>query len=155
MMTSPEPTPFSRLLYTSKQVTGRPKRKGADIDELVELSARRNASCGLTGVLLQMEDTFIQALEGPPEALYETFERICCDSRHENINLIELSPVNERLFDQWDMAKLSYDQGTDITFRKGIENICFLINVNSKDVVMELRRHLEMVSGNLVRGAVH
>jgi len=50
------------------------------------------------------EGYFAQVLEGPQDAVEETFERIQMDPRHRDVQIVEFAPVPERTFDQWAMA---------------------------------------------------
>ena len=73
------------------------------VDSILASSIRNNAANGVTGVLLATRTHFLQVLEGGFEALNETFERISGDTRHEKIQLISFTEIEERRFGEWAM----------------------------------------------------
>ena len=95
-----------RLLYRSDaEMPGTAETIENVVDDIVALSAERNAAAGITGALVFTSRTFIQALEGPLEAVEATFERISCDLRHRRVRLLEASIATERAFANWSMAR--------------------------------------------------
>jgi hypothetical protein len=98
-MTDPAATPMMQLIYTS-----RPFGFDAGMLDDILISARRhNRDNGITGALICRADLFMQMLEGPRDAVTETFARILRDDRHLNIMLICSCDIDERLFPDWDM----------------------------------------------------
>jgi hypothetical protein len=78
-----------------------------DRDRLVELlTFARNfndAHC-LTGMLLYVDESFFQILEGDPDELHALYERIEQDKRHAKvIKLLEV-PIEKRTFAEWSMG---------------------------------------------------
>jgi hypothetical protein len=76
-------------------------------DELVSLleqSRKNNDSAGLSGMLLYSSQSFLQMLEGPEEALTETYARIGKDPRHTNLRLLSNVEVSRALFPEWTMG---------------------------------------------------
>lgn len=90
------------------------------LDAVLEQSHRRNRLVGITGCLLVQGCVFMQFLEGPREAVIETFERIRNDSRHDRIFVVDQGEQSERLFSEWFMQCRRLD--TDIPFDSGIGN---------------------------------
>ena len=78
-----------------------------DRDSLVELltfSRNFNDSHGLTGMLLYVDESFFQILEGKPDELHALYGRIERDSRHTDvIKLLEI-PIENRAFARWSMG---------------------------------------------------
>jgi hypothetical protein len=113
--------PFSRLLYTST-LDGDHPGEGTEqtARKIAEGSAAQNRLSDVTGSLLFVDGAFIQILEGPPDEVEKTFERICCDFRHVDVRLIELINVSERLFEGWSMACLCADEETSVSLRDGM-----------------------------------
>ena len=75
-----------------------------DIDDIIASSVRNNGRNGVTGVLLAIGGNFIQALEGPDDAVEATFERIARDPRHGGIVVMETRETRTRLFPEWSMG---------------------------------------------------
>ncbi len=139
--------PLSRLLYVSQCALPEGDDTIAQIHEITDRSARRNAAADLTGSLLHLNRTFIQVLEGPPAAVERTFEQICCDFRHEDVKLIDMVPIKERLFPHWAMALLAADTETRIPLRDDLEEIRFLVGINAREAVASMRRVLDRADG--------
>jgi len=78
--------------------------------EILKVARKRNAEHDVTGVLLYSEGTFIQALEGDDDAIYEIFDLIECDHRHKNIIKLVDKPLHERNFPDWSMGFAVFDQ---------------------------------------------
>jgi hypothetical protein len=134
---------LNRLLYVSRCALGmQGPAQDAKVREIAAGSARRNAAVSLTGTLLYVDDTFVQVLEGPGKAVERTFEAICCDFRHEDIKLIDLVPIKQRLFSDWNMAVLGVDGETTLTTRDDLQEIRFLVGINAREAVDQMRRLL-------------
>ncbi|MBY0295502.1 MAG: BLUF domain-containing protein [Methylobacterium sp.] len=103
-----------RLLYRSDvAMIGSEATIRQHLGEIVATSQERNAANGLTGALLQAHGVFLQVLEGPLGAIEPTFERICCDLRHRRVELVELVPIEQRLFAEWSMAAITLDRDVE------------------------------------------
>lgn len=87
------------VVYTSAALRAAP-----DLEGILEVSRRNNAANGLTGILLFAEGNFIQALEGPKEALDATYARIAADPRHRQIIDLFRAPLLARNFPDWSMG---------------------------------------------------
>ncbi|MCW5770971.1 MAG: BLUF domain-containing protein [Rhodospirillaceae bacterium] len=71
---------------------------------LLAKSRRNNAAAGVTGLLLYDEGNFIQALEGPPDAVGATFARIERDPAHHQLIRMFEGTAPERQFGEWSMG---------------------------------------------------
>ena len=71
---------------------------------MLKESNQRNKEAGITGMSLYKDGQFMQVLEGPGEAVTETFSRISKDPRHHGIKVIVQGAVQERRFPGWSMA---------------------------------------------------
>tara|TARA_R110000824_G_scaffold21417_5_gene79790 strand:+ start:862 stop:1335 length:474 start_codon:yes stop_codon:yes gene_type:complete len=144
---------FSRLLYTSAlNVDQSGERPEQTARRIAESSAAHNRLSELTGSLLFVDGHFIQILEGPPEQVEETFEKICCDFRHVDVRLIDLVNVSERLFEDWDMACLCEDEETSLALRDGLQEIRFLVGINASQATLQMRSLLDSQSDSSEAG---
>jgi hypothetical protein len=73
------------------------------VESILESSTQNNPVNGITGILVVTETHFLQVLEGEFEALNATFEKICLDKRHDKVQLISFTEINERKFANWAM----------------------------------------------------
>jgi len=88
------------------------KRKGllqSDILDIIESSSKKNLNKDITGILIDYQNNFLQHLEGDPILIYELFEKIKQDPRHEKISLVQYSPIEKRLFTKWNMIYKNVD----------------------------------------------
>lgn len=131
--------PLLRLFYTSSAIA----RLGAR--ELALACEKRNREAGITGVLLRVDATYLQVIEGAPKAVAETFERICCDLRHRNLALLEIEPADERIFGDWSMAHVGDSESLTIALRDDLEDIRLLAGVNAHNTVLRMRQLLDAV----------
>lgn len=76
----------------------------ADIQGLLESSRRNNAPRGITGMLLLIETSFFQVLEGEAASVDKTYEAIARDLRHDRVTQIIREPVAKRSFGDWSMG---------------------------------------------------
>lgn len=106
-MTSLSTGDMYRLLYRSRSaLAGWDMTIEAAIEEILRKSAANNSRDGVTGALMFTASLFIQALEGPRDVLELTFERICNDLRHSDIQIIEFAPVSHRDFGEWSLHRV-------------------------------------------------
>jgi hypothetical protein len=90
-----------RLIYISRSLVG--TDPGA-IDAIVDRSATRNQSQGITGVLWSDGVSFAQVLEGEHHAVVETMNRIRADLRHSEIEVVLDRAIAQRMFGRWAMV---------------------------------------------------
>ena len=90
-----------QLIYVS---TARAGLGETDLADIVGASQRNNLRDGLTGLLVFNGLNFMQALEGPEDALTRTFRAICSDPRHEGVVAIATKRIVEREFPDWSMG---------------------------------------------------
>lgn len=74
------------------------------LHEILKVSQVRNSAVDVTGALLVCNGWFVQALEGPMQAVLQTYGRITRDPRHEEAKVIQAIPTQERHFAGWSMC---------------------------------------------------
>jgi hypothetical protein len=85
------------------------------VNSILSSSTENNPENGITGVLLATETHFLQVLEGEFENLNATFERISRDTRHDNVQLISFTEIDERKFGDWVMHGIGlFDLNRDL-----------------------------------------
>ncbi|MCB8946072.1 MAG: BLUF domain-containing protein [Ardenticatenaceae bacterium] len=77
---------------------------------ILESSQRNNERLGITGMLLYHDGNFIQAIEGPDEAVLELYEKVKNDKRHRDVTLLGKDPITERQFPTWTMGFKNLNQ---------------------------------------------
>ncbi len=88
------------------------------INSILTSSAQHNPGDGITGVLVATESHFLQVLEGEYESVNTTYERIAQDARHDTLQLISFTQINERKFSDWAMHGIGlFDLNQELTSR--------------------------------------
>ena len=75
-----------------------------DLEFIVSESRGLNLASGVTGVLLYCDGNFMHYLEGPDDAVLETYERIRKSERHYQINELMNQAIEQREFGDWTMG---------------------------------------------------
>jgi hypothetical protein len=91
-------------MYASRAVPS------VDQDELVAIlrkSKSNNPAVGVTGVLCFSEGIFLQVLEGGRRGVNQLYNRIACDSRHTDVELLVYEEIGERRFSGWSMGQVN------------------------------------------------
>jgi hypothetical protein len=76
----------------------------AEIHSLLEQSRRKNASLNITGMLVLVEDSFFQVLEGDAATVDALYRTIAADPRHDRVTQIIREPIAQRSFGEWSMG---------------------------------------------------
>jgi hypothetical protein len=76
----------------------------ADIQSLLAASRRNNLRCGITGMLLFIEGSFFQVLEGDQASVEQVYGVIARDTRHDRVTRIISEPIAHRSFADWTMG---------------------------------------------------
>ena len=90
-----------RIIYIS---TARTEILPKELEAILRISRRNNRFVGVTGLLIGGGRRFLQLLEGPGDAVMETYDRIKADERHFAAVLLSKTHVTERIFADWDMG---------------------------------------------------
>jgi len=85
-----------------------------DVEVIGKISVANNAKDNLTGALICFNGVFHQILEGAPGPLYQCFERIKADPRHQDIFIMDIQRnIPTRLYSEWKMKTVILDENTD------------------------------------------
>ncbi|WP_373491752.1 BLUF domain-containing protein [Parasphingorhabdus sp.] len=91
------------LLYISRSTIA-PSDAKEVVDQIIDTALDFNPSVGLTGALLFTGTYFAQVLEGDVAAIDELVEHISRDPRHDQMRIVDRSPLSKRRFADWSMA---------------------------------------------------
>lgn len=100
-------TQLSHCIYASLAA---PEFAEHEIPGLLERARAANSLHGLTGMLLYIEGSFFQVLEGEAAAIDDVYARISRDTRHTRITLIIREPIENRSFSEWTMGFTTVDR---------------------------------------------
>ena len=100
-MRSKKALELKHLIYFSKPTV----LDYATIKSILATSRENNKLTGVTGSLIYRSDLYFQFLEGSPEAVNDTFNKIKLDKRHVEIHKILEKNTDRRLFASWAMRE--------------------------------------------------
>lgn len=106
-----------------------------DIRELVDTSRKNNQQKNITGCLVYRSGYFVQLIEGYKTDVKELFHNIEDDIRHENVEVLNESPCQERFFSEWTMGFTDLSQEQNVEKSKfNIEELNTLTSPNPSKV---------------------
>jgi hypothetical protein len=100
-----------RLIYVSQAVKG---LGYADLVKILNSAEQKNQSVGITGILCFGDSMFLEVLEGNRRVLSQTYNRIICDNRHLNVELIDFTEIEHRAFGNWSMKVVELDTQPEV-----------------------------------------
>jgi hypothetical protein len=92
---------LEHVAYASEAVT---VLSDGQLRALLERARSKNTTVGLTGMLLYVDRSFFQILEGAPEAVATVYEAIARDPRHRRMVKLIQEPIDRRDFADWTMG---------------------------------------------------
>lgn len=95
---------MNRLIHLIYSSAAREDFGPQDLLTLLAKSRTNNAARGITGMLLHVEGSFIQVIEGQEADIDQLFEIIAADPRHGNITTIIRESIARRAFADWSMG---------------------------------------------------
>jgi len=96
-----------RMFYRSRQTAPAIADLDCQVGRIIRTAVDWNRAVDVTGLLLVVKGHFVQALEGPVDAVQVTYARISIDPRHHDLHIISQGPVALRLFGEWNMCARS------------------------------------------------
>jgi len=107
-----------RLLYASRSI--RPIGPEV-IDSILLQSRKHNPDLGITGILCQSGDVFMQVLEGGRVPVNQLYNQIVRDPRHQDVAVLHYEEVVERRFAGWTMGQVNLAKVNPSTLLKYCE----------------------------------
>lgn len=104
-----------RLLYVSRSAQ---PVSDEFIESILEQSRKHNPELGITGVLCQSGEFFLQVLEGGRSAVNLLYSQIVRDERHRDVMVLHYEEVRERRFASWTMAQVNLARVNPTTLLK-------------------------------------
>ena len=91
-------------VYTSTAIQPMPKSK---LYKILVDSRVSNKLADVTGLLVYVDGTFLQVLEGEQEMVSDLLDKISKDPRHTDVKVVYKTGVERRTFNAWQMAYVS------------------------------------------------
>jgi hypothetical protein len=76
----------------------------SDLQDILSISRSNNKKLHITGMLLNLNDKFIQVLEGKYNVVKALYEKIKEDTRHHKISIVLEGKTAHRIFKNWSMG---------------------------------------------------
>ncbi|WP_420576531.1 BLUF domain-containing protein [Ekhidna sp.] len=92
------------IFYTIYTSAPRDEMSREILDQISKESQSNNSNDGITGILLGIENKYLQYLEGDEKEVSALFEKIKKDPRHQNVTQWIKGYSNERVFSDWSMG---------------------------------------------------
>lgn len=107
---------------------------------ILEKSRKNNARLGITGMLIYIEGTILQILEGEREIIEQMFLVIKDDARHTSVVRILEGAIEKRNFSDWSMglrliSKEDFDKNLNYF---NVQNITDLKNISEENNSLHL-----------------
>ncbi len=102
-----------QLVYASKSNFENMSAVGGmhpEVQEILQQSRRNNELKNIGGMLCYGDGYFFQCLEGSRSAVERLYDRILQDDRHRDVTLLAKRPVQNRMFQLWNMKFLNVDR---------------------------------------------
>lgn len=95
---------MSRLIHIIYSSAAHVHFSQGQLLDLLASARSKNTGLGITGMLLHIEGSFLQVIEGPDCDIDSLFETISADPRHGNIITIIRESIPRRSFTDWSMG---------------------------------------------------
>ncbi len=125
-----------RLVVYTSEYTGHPTQIHADLQSIVSVARRNNASLNITGAIFHQCGRFLQFLEGCQPGLQTLLNKIGQDSRHRNIRFLFDEPITERGFSEWSLDSFDLNPADPLNLKmleriRDVYRCNFLTNSNT------------------------
>ena len=107
---------LSHLIYLSNVAPWfvRMKSFEAKLQALCSIARAANQRRRVTGLLLYNSGHFLQVLEGENDEVKKLFEKIRIDLRHDGVVRLAHYPIQDRVFERWDMGLLNFSSQSEL-----------------------------------------
>ncbi len=100
-----------------------------ELDDIMEVSHLNNVRELITGILVYVDGSIIQLIEGPEYNVQKLYRKIQADLRHHGIIRLYEGSIKKRLFPNWTMA---YKRMSKSEFWADLDA---QVNLNEKDLL--------------------
>ena len=81
-----------------------------ELKSLLNQARTKNNKLNITGMLVYHDGAFVQFLEGEAKYVHKLYDRIQKDARHKGIIKLSEVTIEQRIFQDWDMAFMKVHQ---------------------------------------------
>lgn len=102
-----------RLIYASKKNAS----IFPDLEKITASSVINNAKSKITGALFLLNGVYCQYIEGDQKDIKDLYSTLLTDMRHRDLRLLDSGSINKRLFNDWTMALVEWNDQTRAFFK--------------------------------------
>ncbi|MET0791029.1 MAG: BLUF domain-containing protein [Polyangiaceae bacterium] len=108
---------MSKLIHCIYASSATDRFEEFQIPAILDQARSKNERIAVTGMLLYIERSFFQVIEGAPDAIDALYARIAKDPRHHRLTQIVREPIAQRAFGDWSMgfANIALSQAGELT----------------------------------------
>ncbi len=132
-------SPLYRLVYISR---ANYDFERPELQKLLYNSRVSNDQYHITGLLVYLNQNFLQVLEGPQKDVIQLYKNISKDPRHHDVEVLVKGTAESRLFPDWAMAhgQMSSSQLKSFTGHSSLESLYNLSSSSTRHEVTDLVR---------------
>ena len=112
------------------------------LDEIMEQSSRNNAEHGIFGMLCFYQQYFLQTIEGPRDRINQLLKRLLDDHRHQDVEVIEFSEIEQLSWNRWSMDIASSSEQSEQILKRHLQetdyNAFYLTPSKAQTLLLEL-----------------
>ncbi|WP_109300307.1 BLUF domain-containing protein [Aquimarina sp. AU474] len=110
-----------------------------EFNDLIIAARRYNKTHKISGILLRIDEIFLQYIEGPEKSIDILYQKIIKDHRHTSIKLLETGKIESRKYENWEMLlkKTSLKEINQILKKNTIEAHKNSIDHNMARLILE------------------
>ena len=123
------------------------------LNEITKQSAKNNKEIGVTGMLLGIENRYLQYLEGDEEQVKTLLQRIKKDGRHYDVTQWVSGFCKDRIFSEWSMGSWMM-KNSELEKLEAAKEIHTFLN-NPESQAHSSKKFLAMIDGLLKTWITH
>jgi hypothetical protein len=109
---------------------------------ILESARVHNRVAGITGLLCQGQDLFIQILEGERSVVNRLYNTLIKDKRHKDVELVSIEEIQVRKYPNWSMAHVIISEDDPIVQLKYPEFDPFNASADQlQELIADLLKH--------------
>lgn len=128
-----------QLIYFSQ---GTRQLSEIELKSMLNISRNNNTRQQVTGILVALDNCFLQLLEGDKTTITRLFEKIKTDDRHTDVLTLHKGVVENRNFPDWSM-------GFQVTSLETFKREIGFIDISNRQLFIE--NHLRKANAKVIR----
>ena len=128
---------LTSLTYASR---ANPDVNSKDLELILEQARHNNTNNGITGMLTFNREYFLQTIEGPRAEINRLLQVLLSDTRHHDLQVLEVGEVKIREWAKWSMnyaAPTPDNQATYLKYSTTVDFNPYLLNSESARLLLK------------------